>query len=76
VPAPELIVVSGDLTEAARPREIDQGTTFLTGLRVLLGLEDYAKLFAELYRAWKGLVFDVTQPWTLFAVPELRVAPL
>ena len=39
VPAPELIVVSGDLTESARPREVDEALTFLTGLRVLLGLE-------------------------------------
>jgi len=40
-PTPELIVVSGDLTESARPREIDQALTFLTGLRVLLGLEPH-----------------------------------
>ena len=114
-PKPELIVVSGDLTESARPREIDQALTFLTGLRVLLGLEShrlivvpgrrdvskaaclsyfarceardvqpqepffpklehYAELFAELYQGLDGPVFDVAQPWTLFAVPELRVA--
>lgn len=115
VPPPELIVVSGDLTESARPREIDQALTFLTGLRVLLGLEShrlvvvpgghdvskaaclsyfarceardvqpqepffpklehFAELFAELYEGLDGPAFDVAQPWTLFAVPELRVA--
>lgn len=114
-PAPELVLVSGDLTEAARPREMDEAMTFLTGLRILLGLEadrvivapgrrdvskaaclayfarceardvqpqepyfpkleHYAELFAELYQGLDGPVFDVAQPWTLFAVPELRVA--
>ncbi|RKT83471.1 WD40 repeat [Saccharopolyspora antimicrobica] len=39
VAPPDLIVVSGDLTESARPREVDEALTFLTGLRVLLGLD-------------------------------------
>ncbi|MVU79607.1 TIR domain-containing protein [Nocardia sp. ET3-3] len=38
-PPPELIVVSGDLTESAHPTEIRKATSFLTGLRVLLKLE-------------------------------------
>ncbi|GAA5053949.1 WD40 domain-containing protein [Nocardia callitridis] len=38
-PRPDLIVVTGDLTESGRPREIDEALAFLTGLRVLLGLE-------------------------------------
>lgn len=114
-PEPELIVVSGDLTESARPGQVDEALNFLAGLRVLLGLEPhrlivapggrdvskaachayflqceardrrpqepyfpkldhYAELFAELYQGLDGPVFDVAQPWTLFAVPELRVA--
>jgi WD40 repeat protein len=114
-PAPELIVVSGGLTESARPREVDEALTFLTGLRVLLGLEasrviivpggrdvskaaclsyfarceardvqpqepyfpkleHYAELFADLYQGLPGPAFDVAQPWTLFEVPELRIA--
>ncbi|HWE90957.1 MAG TPA: TIR domain-containing protein [Pseudonocardiaceae bacterium] len=115
VSKPDLIVVTGDLTESAKPREIDEALTFLTGLRVLLGLEPdrlilvpgghdvskaacasyfshceaedippqepyfpklkhYADLFNQLYQGFEGLVFDVAQPWTLFALPELRVA--
>lgn len=115
VAAPDLIVVSGDLTESARPREVDEALTFLTGLRVLLGLdahrmvivpggrdvsqaaclsyfarceardvqpqppyypklEHYEELFADLYQGLDGPVFDVAQPWTLFAVPELKVS--
>ncbi len=115
VPEPDLIVVSGDLTESARPKEVDQALTFLTGLRVLLGLEahriivvpggrdvskaaclayfarceardvqpqepyfpkleHYAELFSELYHGLNEPVFDIAQPWTLFTVPELRVA--
>jgi WD40 repeat protein/uncharacterized protein YjbI with pentapeptide repeats/3',5'-cyclic AMP phosphodiesterase CpdA len=38
-PAPELLVVSGDLTESARPRQVEEAMSFLTGLRVLLNLE-------------------------------------
>ncbi|WP_405177121.1 TIR domain-containing protein [Nocardia sp. NBC_01377] len=113
-PRPDLIVVSGDLTESGRPREVDEALTFLTGLRVLLGLEpdrlvvvpgnhdvskaachayflgceardrrpqppyfpkleQYARLFGELYQGLDHLVFDVGQPWTLFPIPELRV---
>ncbi|QBS39975.1 TIR domain-containing protein [Nocardia sp. CS682] len=114
VPKPDLIVVTGDVTESGRPREVDEALTFLTGLRVLLGLEpdrlivvpgnhdvskvachayflnceardrkpqppyfpkleQYARLFAELYQGLDHLVFDVGQPWTLFPIPELRV---
>lgn len=114
VPEPDLIVVSGDLTESARPGQVDEALGFLTGLRVLLGLEPhrmivvpgrrdvskaachayflqceardrlpqepyfpklehFAELFGELYQGLDDLVFDVAQPWTLFAVPELRV---
>ncbi|MFC9895887.1 TIR domain-containing protein [Nocardia sp. NPDC127579] len=39
VPKPDLLVVTGDLTEAARPSQVDEALRFLTGLRVLLGLE-------------------------------------
>ena len=114
-PAPDLILVTGDLMESGRPRERDDALTFLTGLRVLLGLEPdrllivpgshdvsraachgyflqcesrdtqpqppyfpklehYAQLFDELYQGLDGPLFDTAQPWTLFAVPELRVA--
>jgi WD40 repeat protein/3',5'-cyclic AMP phosphodiesterase CpdA len=114
-PAPDLILVTGDLMESGRPRERDDALTFLTGLRVLLGLEPdrllmvpgshdvsraachgyflqceardiqpqrpyfpklehYAQLFDELYQGLNGPLFDAAQPWTLFAVPELRVA--
>ncbi|MFI9502820.1 TIR domain-containing protein [Nocardia sp. NPDC052566] len=38
VPKPDLIAVTGDLTESGRPREVDEALSFLTGLRVLLGL--------------------------------------
>ncbi|MBV9032151.1 MAG: TIR domain-containing protein [Pseudonocardiales bacterium] len=114
-PAPDLILVTGDLMESGRPRERDDALTFLTGLRVLLGLEPdrllivpgshdvsrdachgyflqcaardiqpqrpyflklehYAQLFDELYQGLDGPLFDTAQPWTLFAVPGLRVA--
>jgi hypothetical protein len=114
-PAPDLILVTGDLMESGRPRERNDALTFLTGLRVLLGLEPdrllivpgshdvsraachgyflqcesrdiqpqrpyfpklehYAQLFDELYQGLDGPLFDTAQPWTLFAVPELRVA--
>jgi len=113
-PRPDLLVVSGDLTEAGGLREFDQAVTFLTGLRALLGLEPdrcvivpgshditrkacqsyfddceaddieprppywpkwrhYSRVFDELYRDIEGVVFDRTQPWTLFAVPDLKV---
>ena len=114
-PVPELIVVSGDLTETAKPRQMNEAWTFLTGLRVALGVDAhrlvvvpgardvskplceayfkscealdetprepyfpkmalYAELFADLYRGLEGPAFDSPQPWTLFDVPELRVA--
>jgi WD40 repeat protein/Cdc6-like AAA superfamily ATPase len=36
---PELLVISGDLTESGSPREFDEAVTFVTGLRAALGLE-------------------------------------
>ncbi|MGH3769977.1 MAG: NACHT domain-containing protein, partial [Pseudonocardiaceae bacterium] len=114
-PQPDLILVTGDLMESGRRRERDEALAFLTGLRVLLGLEPdrllivpgghdvskiacqsyflrceandeepqqpyfpklehYAELFSDLYQGLEGPLFDIAQPWTLFAVPELRVA--
>ncbi len=114
VPAPELLLVSGDLTESGKPKEADEALAFLTGLRVLLGLEpdriavvpgnhdvskaachayflnceardrtpqppyfpkleQFTRLFGELYQGLEHLVFDVGQPWTLFPIPALRV---
>jgi hypothetical protein len=40
-PLPELVVVTGDLTESGTPREFEEALTFLTGIRVLLGLETH-----------------------------------
>ncbi|MFB6893110.1 TIR domain-containing protein [Kitasatospora sp. NPDC056327] len=40
-PAPELVVVTGDLTATGSPRECEQALTFLTGIRSLLGLEPH-----------------------------------
>ncbi|MEV6182395.1 TIR domain-containing protein [Streptomyces sp. NPDC052015] len=40
-PAPDLLVVTGDLTASGSPREFDQALAFLTGLRALLGLEPH-----------------------------------
>ena len=114
LPRPDLMVVSGDLTESGGLRECDEALAFLTGLRALLGLEPhrvaivpgsrditkaacrayfatceaddvdpqppywpkwrhFAAMFAEFYRGLDGPVFEGAQPWTLFAVPELRV---
>ncbi|SNS10023.1 WD40 repeat [Streptosporangium subroseum] len=39
LPRPDLMVVTGDLTESGSRREFGEAATFLTGLRVLLGLE-------------------------------------
>jgi WD40 repeat protein len=39
VPRPDLIVVCGNLTESGTPRECEDALNFLTGLRVLVGLE-------------------------------------
>ncbi|MEU8899757.1 TIR domain-containing protein [Nocardia sp. NPDC048505] len=39
VPKPDLVVITGDLTESARPSQVDEALRFLTGLRILLGLE-------------------------------------
>jgi WD40 repeat protein/uncharacterized protein YjbI with pentapeptide repeats/3',5'-cyclic AMP phosphodiesterase CpdA len=113
-PNPDLILVTGDLMEAGRPRERDQALAFLTRLRVRLGLEPdrlliipgghdvsrtacqayflhcesrdkepqqpyfpkldhFAELFRDVYQGLDGPLFDIAQPWTLFAVPELRV---
>jgi WD40 repeat protein len=114
VPRPDLLVVTGDLTESGSLRECEEALSFLTGLRALLALEPrrvavvpgghditaaasrayfatceaddiepqppywpkwrhYAGLFNEFYRGLDGLVFDSGQPWTLFAVEELRL---
>ncbi|MGH4027070.1 MAG: TIR domain-containing protein, partial [Pseudonocardiaceae bacterium] len=113
-PEPDLLVVTGDLTENGSRREFAVATEFLTGLRVLLGLEPnrlvvvpgghditrsacqayfasceaddvvpklpywpkwrhFTRLFEELYQGLDELAFDSQQPWTLFAVPDLRV---
>ncbi|GAA3779197.1 TIR domain-containing protein [Streptomyces phyllanthi] len=40
-PAPDLLVVTGDLTASGSPREFEQALSFLTGLRALLGLEPH-----------------------------------
>nr|MBA2323353.1 TIR domain-containing protein [Pseudonocardiales bacterium] len=39
VPAPDLVVVTGDLTETAHQQQMDAAWNFLTGLRVKLGLD-------------------------------------
>jgi TIR domain len=39
LPQPELLMISGDLTESGSPREFDQAITFVTGLRAALSLE-------------------------------------
>ena len=115
MPRPDLMVVTGDLTESGSLRECDEALGFLTGLRALLSLEPhrlaivpggrditkaacrayfatceaddvepqrpywpkwrhFASLFGELYRGLDGPVFESAQPWTLFAMPDLRVA--
>jgi WD40 repeat protein len=40
-PQPDLLVISGDLTATAHPREFDAAATFLAGLRALLSLEPH-----------------------------------
>lgn len=40
-PQPDLLVITGNLTEASRVGEFAEATEFLTGLRVLLGLEPH-----------------------------------
>jgi WD40 repeat protein len=114
VSRPELLVVTGDLTETGGLREFEDALTFLAGLRALLSLEPsrlvvvpgghdvtraasrayfatceaddiepeppywpkwrhFAAMFDELYRGLDGPVFDSSQPWTLFEIPDLRV---
>jgi WD40 repeat protein/uncharacterized protein YjbI with pentapeptide repeats/3',5'-cyclic AMP phosphodiesterase CpdA len=114
-PKPDLLLITGNLTQSGSPREFDEALAFVTGLRVLLGLEPnrlivvpgahdvtrpacrayfasceaddiephppywpkwrhFVKLFDELYQGLDEPLFDSEQPWTLFAVPELRVA--
>ena len=114
MPRPDLIVITGDLTESGSRRECDEALEFLTGLRALLGLEPhrvaivpgghdinaaasrayfanceaddvepqppywpkwrhFASLFEELYRGLDGPAFESMQPWTLFAIEDLRV---
>jgi WD40 repeat protein len=41
VPRPDLIVVAGNITESAIPSQFEAALTFLTGLRVLVGLEPH-----------------------------------
>ncbi|MEO3743333.1 TIR domain-containing protein [Plantactinospora sp. B5E13] len=41
VPRPDLIVVAGNLTESGSAREFEDALSFLTGLRVLVGLEPH-----------------------------------
>lgn len=113
-PRPDLIVVSGGLTESGAVREFDEASEFLTGLRTLLGLRaercvivpgssdltrlackahfdlcaaddvvpqppywpkwrHFSRAFTELYRDIDGVTFESSQPWTLYAVPDLRV---
>jgi WD40 repeat protein/uncharacterized protein YjbI with pentapeptide repeats len=115
MPPPDLLLVSGDLTESGSLRECDEAFNFLTGLRALVSLEPhrvaivpgsrditqaacrayfatceaddvepqppfwpkwrhFASLFDEFYRGLDGPMFESAQPWTLFTVPELRVA--
>jgi WD40 repeat protein/3',5'-cyclic AMP phosphodiesterase CpdA len=115
LPRPDLVVVTGDLTESGGLRECEEALTFLTGLRALLSLEahrvvivpgsrditkaacrayfatceaddvepqppywpkwrHFASLFGEFYRGLEGPEFGSAQPWTLFTVPDLRVA--
>lgn len=114
-PRPDLLVVTGDLTESGGVHEFADATEFLTGLRVLLRLEPhrvvvvpgardvtrlacrayfdtcevdaitpkppywpkwrhYTRMFGDLYEGLDDLAFDSQQPWTLFALPDLRVA--
>ena len=114
MPRPDLLVVTGDLTESGSRRECEEALDFLTGLRALLGLEahrvaivpgghditaaasrayfanceaddvqpqppywpkwrHFASLFEEFYRGLDGPAFESMQPWTLFAIEDLRV---
>jgi WD40 repeat protein len=115
VPRPDLIMVTGNLTASGGARQFEEALSFLTGLRVLVGLEPhrlvvvpgphdvtaaasrayfatceaddiepqppywpkwrhYARLFDELYQGLDEPIFDSEQPWTMFTVPELRLA--
>ncbi|GAA3313983.1 TIR domain-containing protein [Nonomuraea dietziae] len=112
MPKPDLMLVTGDLTESGTLTQFGHATQFLTSLRVLLGLEPqrlvvvpgprdvtkaaskayfatceaddvrpqppywpkwrhFAGMFGELYH--EGPIFDGSQPWSLFEVPELRL---
>lgn len=113
-PDPDLLVVSGDLTASASRNQFEEALSFLTGMRVLLGLEPsrllvvpggadvnraasrayfadceaddieprrpywpkwkhFTRLFAELYQGIDSVIFTKDQPWTLFALPDLRL---
>jgi WD40 repeat protein/3',5'-cyclic AMP phosphodiesterase CpdA/transcriptional regulator with XRE-family HTH domain len=112
-PPPDILVVTGDLTETGSRREFDAALAFLLGLRALLQLEPhrvvlvpgrrdvsrpacsayfafceaddrepyppywpkwrhYARTFAELYEGVEGVLFDTEQPWSVFAMPDLK----
>jgi WD40 repeat protein len=114
VDRPDLLVVTGNLTESGSLKETREALTFLTGLRALLGLEPgrlivvpgardvtraacrayfasceadditpqppywpkwrhFTGMFDELYQGLDDLVFDSSQPWTLFPLTDLKV---
>lgn len=114
VPWPDLVIVTGDLMESAKPRELREALDFLKSLRATLRLEPhrvivlpgghdiskssclsyfahcdthdrtpvepyfaklvhYETLFNEFYQGIDNLVFDRSQPWTLFDIPDLHV---
>nr|WP_198151947.1 TIR domain-containing protein [Kibdelosporangium sp. MJ126-NF4]CEL21796.1 High-affnity carbon uptake protein Hat/HatR [Kibdelosporangium sp. MJ126-NF4]CTQ92576.1 High-affnity carbon uptake protein Hat/HatR [Kibdelosporangium sp. MJ126-NF4] len=114
-PSPDLLVVSGSLTDSGTLPQFDQVMSFITGLRSMLGLEPsrvvvvpgvgditvaaceayfadcradgiqpqapyfrkwrhFTRIFGQLYPDIDGPVFDAGLPWTLFSVPDLRIA--
>ncbi|WP_202818946.1 TIR domain-containing protein [Actinosynnema sp. ALI-1.44] len=114
-PSPDLLVVSGSLTDSGTLPQFDQAMSFITGLRSMLGLEaarvvivpgvgditvaaceayfadcradgiqpqapyfrkwrHFSRIFGQLYPDIDGPVFDAGLPWTLFSIPDLRIA--
>lgn len=112
---PELVLISGDLTESGAPDQFDKAFSFVTGLSAMFGLEPgrvvvvpssrditrlaceayfadcqadgrepdppyfpkwrhYSRLFRKFYEELDELVFDASQPWTLFVVNDLQLA--